>query len=300
MVWTAAQTTAFFENQAQMAIPHATVVQLANEGISNVEDLADFKEDGLKQLADNLRRPGGRVPDPNPAAGAGATIPTPAFVYGAKSQMRIGVMCNLVRYYKDTGRDITPAMMQWTQVGKNFAEQWKALERKAKDDAPDVPKITKQLPVIRWTEAFVDFLSRVIGVRKIPLSYVIRNEVNVPVNAPALMANQPHSEEHGSVEGELVARGSHANALFREDNEKVYHYLEEATRTTVYAASIKRFQRRKDGQGAWMAMKSQYTGQDKWEAEIKKQEQLIHTRVWKGQSNFSLEMLITQHQNVFM
>jgi hypothetical protein len=54
MVMTAAQTTAFFENEDQMGIPHATVVQLATEGITSVIDLADFDKESLLQLADNL------------------------------------------------------------------------------------------------------------------------------------------------------------------------------------------------------------------------------------------------------
>ena len=54
------------------------------------------------------------------------------------------------------------------------------------------------------------------------------------------------------------------------------------------------------GGGAWKALTSQYTGQDKWEAEIKCQEQLLHTRVWKGQSTFSLENFISQHRNAFV
>jgi hypothetical protein len=56
MVLTAAQTTAFFENEHQMGIPHATVVQLATEGIMSMINLADFDEESLQQLADN---PGG-------------------------------------------------------------------------------------------------------------------------------------------------------------------------------------------------------------------------------------------------
>ena len=65
MVLTAAQTTSFFENADQMGVQHATVVQLALEGIQTVDDLADFDKQALQQLADNLRRPGGRVPNPD-------------------------------------------------------------------------------------------------------------------------------------------------------------------------------------------------------------------------------------------
>ena len=80
MVLTAAQMIAFFEHADQMGIPHVTVVQLQAEGITSVSDLADFNKDSLQQMADNLRCPGGRVPDPNPAAQPGSTIPTPPFV----------------------------------------------------------------------------------------------------------------------------------------------------------------------------------------------------------------------------
>ena len=58
MVLTAAQTTVFFENNDQMGIPHAMVIQLQREGIDTVNDLADFDKDSLSQLADNLRCPG--------------------------------------------------------------------------------------------------------------------------------------------------------------------------------------------------------------------------------------------------
>ena len=84
MVLTAAQTTAFFENADQMGVQHATLVQLALEGIQSVDDLADFDKEALQQLADNLRRPGERVPNPYPGAAVGETIPMPAFVFGAK------------------------------------------------------------------------------------------------------------------------------------------------------------------------------------------------------------------------
>ena len=54
MVLTAAQTTMFFEHQEQMGIPHDTVVQLQQEGITGTTDLADFDKESLKQLTDNL------------------------------------------------------------------------------------------------------------------------------------------------------------------------------------------------------------------------------------------------------
>ena len=300
MVLTAAQTTTFFEHADQMQIPHATVLQLQSEGITLVSDLADFNKDSLQQLADNLRRPGGQVPDPNPAAQPGSTIPTPPFVFGAKSQRCIAVACELVKYYTAVGCDLTVANLQWNTVMKNFGIQWTTLKEKKGDDSPETPKISKALPVIKWMEAFQDFLNRKIGNRNIPLAYIIHDVLNPPATAPPLAPGQPHSLEYGSVEAELIARASHAHALFCNDNFDLYLLLEEATRGTQYVASIKPFQQHRDGEGARKALTSQYAGKDKWEAEIKKQKQLLHTCVWRGQSNFSLEHFISQHRNAYV
>jgi hypothetical protein len=162
-----------------------------------------------------------------------------------------------------------------------------------------VPKITKALPIIKWTEAFRDYLHRVIGVRIIPLAYVIRPEADVPAIG-AQAAGTPHSIEHGAIEIELIARASHGHPLFREDNSTMYYKIEEATRATPYAASIKPFQKSKNGRGAWLAVLNQYAGKDKWEAEIKRHEKLLHTGEWKGQSNYTLERFIAEHRNAFV
>ena len=299
MPLTGAQTIAFFENAGQMGIPNATVVQLVQEGIDTVDDLADFDKDTIAQIAANLRRPAGRIPDPNPAAAAGATIPTPPFVFGAKSQQRLTNAAKLLRYYTTVGRTTTAGNLQWTPVMKNFSEQWKALEDKKGGDEPEVPKITKALPIIKWTEAFRDYLHRLIGVRTIPLAYVIRPEAAV-LAITIQATGAPHSTEHGAIETELIERANHTHPLYREDNSAVYYKLEEATRATSYAASIKPFQRTKNGRSAWLALSNQYAGNDKWEAEIKRHEQLLHTRQWKGQSNFTLERFIAQHRNAYV
>ena len=76
----------------------------------------------------------------------------------------------------------------------------------------------------------------------IPLAYVICEHANPPGTAPPHASSQPHLEEHGSVEMDIIMCASHDHALFRKDNAKVYFKLEEATRLTMYAALIKPYQ----------------------------------------------------------
>jgi hypothetical protein len=118
MVLTAAQTTAFFENAQQMAIPNATVVQLVSAGINTVDDLARFDKDTINQIASNLRRP--------PAG--------QHYIFGAKSQNRLTAAAEIVRYYDTVGRTLTSAKLIWDTVIKRFEIQWKALKDKKPQD----------------------------------------------------------------------------------------------------------------------------------------------------------------------
>lgn len=283
MVFTANQTTSFFRDDTQMHIPEATVAALAIEGISNVQDLEEFESDDFKQLVSNLRSPTGDGP----------------YVLGAKSLKRLKVAAKAVRYYTAIGRDLTPGNMHYTNVLKNFDMQWNALEKRNDDDAPATPKITRSLKVPRWSESFRDFMHRVNGVRSAPLAYVIRQDVQVPAVAPPLAVRQPYSTEHGSMEEELIARLSHGSPVYRDDNKAVYNYLEEATRGTTYHSTVQTYQRSKNGRSAWLALLQQHAGTDKWEKELKDQENFMKTRVWKGNTNFSLERFLEQHRSAY-
>ena len=296
MPFTGAQTTAFFQDADQMAIVNRTATQLATEGIDSVDALGEFEDDDFKQIMSNLQHPP-QIPDPADATRLVNDVP---YVIGAKSLRRLKVAAHAIRYYQTIARDTTPNNMHYTNTLKHFETQWKALVARTDETDPETPKITRNLKVTRWAEAFVDFLHRVNGIRHIPLAYVIRSEVEVPAAAPALIRNRPYSAQHESIEGELIARALHAHALFRNDNAKVYHFLEEATRATHYSSSLKSFQRSKNGREAYLAIISQHAGADKWERELKAQESFLTSRIWKGNTNFSLEWFIEQHRSAFI
>jgi len=54
--------------------------------------------------------------------------------------------------------------------------------------------------------------------------------------------------------------------------------------------------RSKNGRQAYNTLIAQHAGEDKWVKELKSQESFLKTRVWKGNSAFSLEMFIVQHR----
>jgi hypothetical protein len=99
---------------------------------------------------------------------------------------------------------------------------------------------------------------------------------------------------------DLTTRASHNHPYYSDDNAQIFFFLEEATRSTQYASSLKPYQKAQDGQSALISLHNQYAGKDKWEVELKKQDDILHNREWKGQSNVLLEKFVTMHCNAFV
>lgn len=153
---------------------------------------------------------------------------------------------------------------------------------------------------MQWAEAFPDTLHCCIGVRRyILLAYIIRKDVTPTATPHSLMTDLPYSEEAGSVQNELIERASHSHPNYKSDKGTLYSKLEESTRSTVYAVSIKPFQQKMDGKTAYDAIIKQYVGDYKWTTEVVKYDALLHNDKWKGTNNFPLERFCALHRSAF-
>jgi hypothetical protein len=197
------------------------------------------------------------------------------------------------------GRDVEAACIEYGTVTKDFSDQWKSLKQRQAATKAEVPKISQALPIIKWTETFDVFLSWTIGAWCIPLSYITRERVRVPDDIEERAKGKPLLRD-GSVVSNLTTRASHNHPLYGEDNSQIFFYLEEATRSSQYASSLKLYQKTQDGRSALISLRNQYAGKDKWELELKKQDDILHNREWKAQTNFSLEKFVTMHRNAFV
>eukprot|EP00957_Ditylum_brightwellii_P103201 7865535-Ditylum_brightwellii.AAC.1 len=130
------------------------------------------------------------------------------------------------------GLHLTVANTVYGTVIQSFTNQWAGLKDRKHQTQSVVPKITAELPIIRWVDVFDDFLSRKIGVQTIPLSYMTRETALALRPVSVNRENLPHGEEFASIEKELVAQASHMHPLYHEDNAPVYYCLEEAVRGT--------------------------------------------------------------------
>eukprot|EP00957_Ditylum_brightwellii_P190963 14540494-Ditylum_brightwellii.AAC.1 len=74
----------------QMEVSKETLAQLDQEGIKKVEVLVEFSKDNWKQVAENLKCPGGRIKNPDKEKGNNnpSMIPQTPSLFGVRTQKR--------------------------------------------------------------------------------------------------------------------------------------------------------------------------------------------------------------------
>ena len=133
------------------------------------------------------------------------------------------------------------------------------MERK-KADHGQPPKKTKNQAVYKRVDSFVLHLSQKVGIRNAPLDYVVRAIAAVEPIPPARQIGDPHSEETGSIDGDLMARMPHNHPLFKVDNGLTFNMIELSVCGHDVAATIAPFRLGRDGRVAHLALKSQHAG----------------------------------------
>ena len=257
--FTAAQRTAFLTNDPQMGLSDDQRAALALEGFVTELDFLDFDHDALKQSFKNARSH------------------VPAEPIPAKSTSRLLVASTAYRYYTDTARDVTTANMHYNNVLRAFKLEWDAItSMSAKANDLKLPVLSKNCPPLKWCESMKHYLFNTFGVRKIPLTYIIRDNVAVAPEAPQgrhlpdpsvtydpLVTDRAYGNS-GTVLGDMIARASHTHVLYKTDNAQVYSLIEQAARTSSFLSTIKSFEKRKNGRGAWLALITAHVGDSKW------------------------------------
>ena len=96
---------------------------------------------------------------------------------------------------------------------------------KASQSDLGIPKLTKNLKVMKWAPTIITFWTTYIGARNVPLIYLIREDPAVTHPPPALEIYRQYSALNDSISSELVERVTHIYALFTTDNQVLYGHL---------------------------------------------------------------------------
>ena len=125
------------------------------------------------------RKPGGKNDDPKDMRGTDPMpqVQNPGMNLPAILQLKLSVSVTAALYYGDIGRPIISSIMNWARIRQfrsytTSCEEW--------EEPADLPSCSKYVSIIQLLELVTEHLRSKLGVRKIPLSYVTRDEPIVP------------------------------------------------------------------------------------------------------------------------
>jgi hypothetical protein len=204
-----ADVEAFFKDKDNMNCSNNDAVAgLAGEGIAISEDLVDFEDDDINNMARNLSKA-----TPNPVQLSAICV------------KRLKVASESSRYYKSVGRDLSASNMSYS-VMSTFWKQWQALtyQKKSKDKSV-FPKMDQNTSILKWTEAATNSFDSIIGSWNLPLSYVIRPDSQCLHPLPPLSAGKPWGDVYGSIQNEMEMCLDHDHPVFDDDNHAIFDML---------------------------------------------------------------------------
>jgi hypothetical protein len=265
------------------------------EGLDTYAAFLDFTKDDIKTLCNSIRKPGGMI---NGEGGADAVVNNGMHV-PAIAETRLAWATYAAKYYHMIGRPINSQTMAW-----NYIQYFNSLKEERENHTPpdSMQKLSPKISIMKWINLFEEHLSSVLGVRKVPLQYIIRDDVvPVPINddpLPAGDGSPPYATRYDSFHDEMVARTSHNHPGYKADNKHVFNLLNDGLAGTGYVSSIQPFSRRKNGREAYKALVLHNLGSAKWDKVAEEADRRLTKVEWNGKSQrFTLLKHLTSHRN---
>jgi len=274
----------------------ASVLRLTHEGITNFASLSDFDKKSIQLLPQICKNSIPAIVEDIPN-NITAEVAIPGANVSSISVSRLITAVNAAKYYNSISRAMNPTNMNYANVLSTFKIEYEAYVSLKDEDEPKVPKINDKdhdRRIIRWAPIFRDCLASTFGARG-PLSYVLRDNVNVPNEIDDPLLPGCYYGESESLLSELEARLSHDGPIYKNDNGSVYMKIEEAVRGTSVESTIKPFSRRKDGRGAFLALIANHAGEVKYRSISKKRLNLLQNIKWNGRA-YPLESHVSNHR----
>ena len=264
------------------------------EGLGVLADFLEFDKDAIEIVCSSIRKPGGTIANPNAnVQGAPAFVPNPGFSIPAICEKRLIAASYTAKIYDMIGREINSDTMSRFRIKKFDIHR---LLMEDHEDPEKLQVVSKTFGIVKAMDIVPSHLRDRLGVRKVPLSYVIREIAN-PGNAPLPMANQPVSDGFPSITEELIHYTPHSGDEYSEDNAKVFQILQDMVSGTSFESSVKTYQRRRDGRSAYFALVQHNLGSSKWDKILEDAEAYVSKREWNGKNHrFNLKSHINKHR----
>ena len=261
----------------QSSIVRCNVAQwttLKVEGIVDVEDLAEFDDDDIDSVIQNLRRPQDVYHQEVPATIDRVEVPAdlakgmehnpkyfltayvdaytekqPPLVCSMFTVKELKLTDELFCHYTGVGCILTQENMTYI-ILNDYNNHLKSVKGSKKDQNIKLMKFCKETVALGWFKATNIFWDAFIGARNCPVAYVLREEILPDRSSSPLLIDTCYSEVHNLIKEELTAFLSRTYTLYKGDKAQVFKFLEETLRGSSIDPIIQPYKQRKDGRKA--------------------------------------------------
>ena len=210
-------------------------IAVQDEGLRVIDDFVEFTEEDIQTLCQSVRKPGGTIVNP-----AGAVVPNPGYSISAISEKRMKTASYAATVYDLIGRAIDHQSMSRDRL-KQFEVHKQLVDDH--EDPEKMPVISRNFGIVKAMDQLPTHLREHLGVVKVPLTYVIR-EQEAPAALSILEPANIHGIDHEGLMEELIESVPLTGTSYAEDNAKVYQIIQDLVTGTSYETSIKVYQRK--------------------------------------------------------
>ena len=209
---------------------------------------------------------------------------------------RVKTCCKLACFYTFCQRPMDDLNLFSNSRLDLFKVHWTAIERLMEEDDKPPPKMSKSLKGPKFVERFTEYCKGIRGESGTPLYYLARPIVTPPPTAPNLLAGLLWSEEHGTFDGELIARFPMDHATASVDKAKLYDLLVAATKGHTSHAALTAHRDTRDGQAALKALIQMESGEAAWKKIAKDAHTNLMNHKWTTKGTITLSAYIASRR----
>ena len=188
-------------------------------------------------------------------AGQPAQIPNPGIAVSMVAENNLKLCSYFLHFQDRTSRTVAAAGNDRDAV--RALKDYKLWEETHEDvEAPEINP--RDWP--RTIEAIEEWLRGHLGVTKIPLAYVVREEIEVLPEADDPEANYTSKQDHLIARAPIQTAAGAKTATYLSDNSRVWELISDLTRDKDCWSYVRPAQRNRDGRAAFQGLKGHYLG----------------------------------------
>jgi hypothetical protein len=236
----------------------AATVVVDEQGMDSCKELCYLTDDKVEGLCQVVQKPGGTIPNPNAAvAGQPAVISNPGTVILKRAENNLKLACHFICHYAHISHAVVVAMI--TLNGVRAMHPLKQQEEDHEDPEPPENLINaKDWP--KTFEGLLEYFRTCLGATKIPLVYVIRDNIEVPAEADDPATNYLMPQDKMIARAPIQDAAGIFMAHYITDQETVWEKLVSLTRDHTCWTYVKPAQHARDGRAGYQALYERFLG----------------------------------------